>query len=124
MRFMANENFPLSSVWRLREAGHDTFAVSESMGGSRDEEVLSQAARERRILLTFDRDYGDLIYRKGLPAPTGVVYLRFAPADPDEPARIVLALEGINGLLLEGHYTVVDPPRIRQRPLPPSPAGT
>lgn len=118
MRFMANENFPLASVWRLREVGHDTLAVSESMSGSRDEEVLSQAALEKRILLTFDRDYGELIYRKGLPAPAGVVYLRFAPSDPDEPARIVLGLESIEGLLLEGRYTVIDPPRIRQRPLP------
>jgi predicted nuclease of predicted toxin-antitoxin system len=118
MRFMANENFPLASVQRLREAGHDTLAVSEAMSGSRDEEVLSQAALEKRILLTFDRDYGELIYRKGLPAPPGVVYLRFAPSDPDEPARVVLGMESIKGLLLEGRYTVVDPPRIRQRPLP------
>jgi hypothetical protein len=52
MRFMANENFPLASVWRLREAGHDILAVSESMSGSRDEEVLARAALEERILLT------------------------------------------------------------------------
>lgn len=120
MRFMANENFPLASVWHLREAGHDTLAVSESLSGSRDEEVLARAALEERILLTFDRDYGELIYRKGLPAPTGVVYLRFAPADPDEPARVVLGLDEIEGFRLEGRYTVIDPPRIRQRPLPPT----
>jgi len=120
MRFMANENFPLASVWRLREAGHDTLAVSESMSGSRDEEVLARAALEERILLTFDRDYGDLIYRKGLPPPTGVVYLRFAPSDPEEPARIVLGLDDIENFHLEERYTVIDPPRIRQRPLPQS----
>lgn len=118
MRFLADENFPLASVRRLREVGHDTLAAAEAMPGSRDEQILSRAAGENRILLTFDRDYGELIYRKGLPAPAGVVYLRLAPADPYQPADIVLGLGNIEGLRLEGRYTVVDPPRVRQRPLP------
>ena len=52
--------------------------------GSRDEEILNRAHAERLIILTFDRDYGELIYRhQGLP-PAGVVYFRVAPATPAE----------------------------------------
>lgn len=118
MRFLADENFPLASVWQLREAGHDALAASELMPGSKDEQVLAFATRDHRILLTFDRDHGELIYRKGKPAPAGVVYLRFVPADPNQPADIVLGVTTVEGVRLEGRYTVVDPPRIRQRPLP------
>ena len=59
MRFLANENFPFEELLRrLRAAGHDVVSVGETMQGSKDEEVLSLAAREERVILTFDRDYG------------------------------------------------------------------
>ena len=118
MRFLANENFPLESVRRLREARHEVLFAGESMPGTKDEEVLALAAREGRILLTFDRDYGELIYLRGMAAPLGVVHLRFVPLTPSHPAEIMLSLEQVAGLLLENRYTVVEPPRIRQRPLP------
>jgi predicted nuclease of predicted toxin-antitoxin system len=63
MRFLTDENFPQASVHRLREAGHDVFDVTERMPGATDLEVLGCAAEGARILLTFDRDYGELIYR-------------------------------------------------------------
>ncbi len=118
MRFLADENLPLDSVRLLRSRGHDVLAVAESLSGSHDEEILSLAAREDRILLTFDRDYGELIYRRGLPVPAGVVHLRFVPQEPQQAAEIVLGLEEIADLPLVGRYTVVDPPKVRQRPLP------
>jgi len=118
MRFLANENFPLASVRLLRHAGHDVTSVSETAAGAKDTVVLYWAARENRILLTFDRDYGELIYRRHLPAPAGVIYLRFAPETPEEAAIVVSALGQVRGLQLEGRYTVVDHQRVRQRPLP------
>lgn len=118
MRFLANENFPLASVLRLREAGHDITSVVEISAGMKDVIVLDRAAREERILLTFDRDYGELIYRRKLPPPSGVIYLRFAPATPEEPFAMISALCRLAGLRFEGRYTVVDRQRVRQRPLP------
>jgi predicted nuclease of predicted toxin-antitoxin system len=119
MRFLANENFPAESVARLRKAHHDVISVGETMPGVEDEEVLSLAAREGRVLLTFDRDYGELIYLRGMAVPLGVIYLRFVPLTPSHPAEVVLGLEQVSGLRIENRYTVVEPPRIRQRPLPP-----
>ena len=63
MRFLANENFPLPSVRLLREAGHDVVSISEETPGITDSQVLSRAVSEQRIILTFDRDYGVMIYR-------------------------------------------------------------
>jgi predicted nuclease of predicted toxin-antitoxin system len=73
MRFLANENFPLPSVRLLRQAGYDLASVIEDSPGIEDAQVLSRAADEQRVILTFDRDYGELIYRLRLPSPTGVL---------------------------------------------------
>jgi len=60
MRFLANEDFPLKSVHRLREVGHDVGAIIEDSPGAKDRDVLARAANKQRIVLTFDRDYGEL----------------------------------------------------------------
>ena len=73
---------------------------------------------EQRVILTFDRDYGELIYRLKLPSPAGVIYLRFRPYTPEEPAVLLLKLLQIGGLRFERQFTVVEREQIRQRPLP------
>ena len=98
MRFLANENFPLTSVNKLRSTGIDIISVIEIMAGANDERVLSHAHQEGRVILTFDRDYGELIYRQKLPVPVGVIYFRFTPRTPE--------------------FTVARRERLRQRPLP------
>ena len=95
MRFLANENVPLTSVQRLRDAGHDVAAVSEDSRGAKDPAILALAAGEGRVILTLDRDYGGLVFRLWKPSPAGVVFLRFVPATPDEPAIRVLQLLAI-----------------------------
>lgn len=62
MRFLANENFPLPSVRLLRSAGHDVLSITEESPGISDDRILARAVAEERIILTFDRDYGELIY--------------------------------------------------------------
>ncbi|GAB4526219.1 MAG: hypothetical protein Kow0063_00200 [Anaerolineae bacterium] len=120
MRFIANENFPLGSVRRLREVGHEVYAIIEDSPGAKDQEVLIRAAEEQCIVLTFDRDYGELIYRWRLSIPEGIVYFRFNPATPQEPAEYLLRLLAVSSLSLEGKFTVVERERVRQRPLPGS----
>lgn len=116
MKFMANENFPSASVRRLRDSGYDVTAVVEETPGAEDEDILSRANREKQIILTFDRDYGELIYKLRKPVPAGVVYFRFNPSTPIEPAEYMLQLLS-EGVLFENKFTVVDRDRLRQRPL-------
>lgn len=118
MRLLADENIPLPSIERLRGAGHDVVAVSEDSPGVTDREVLARAVRDHRILLTFDRDYGALVYQHGMQPPPGVIYFRFLPPFPEEPAERLLALLGVPDLVLEGRFTVLESSQARQRPLP------
>lgn len=118
MLFLANENFPLPSVRLLREGGYDVASITEDSPGIKDTEVLARAVDEQRIILTFDSDYGELIYRFRLPSPTGVIYLRFRPHTPQEPATLLLNLLQIEELQFEERFTVMERDRIRQRPLP------
>lgn len=118
MRFLANENFPLPSVRLLRQADYDVTSVTEDSPGIEDAEVLARAADEQRVVLTFDRDYGELIYRLRLRSPKGLIYLRFRPHTPEEPALLLLNLLQTEELQFEGQFTVVERDHIRQRPLP------
>jgi predicted nuclease of predicted toxin-antitoxin system len=117
MSFLANENFPAASVRVLREAGHDVSHAAENLASLEDEIVLQRAHDEQRILITFDRDYGELIFKRRLAAPPGVLYLRFDPDTPVEPAELVLALLCDGGIKLENQFTVLTRDQIRQRPL-------
>jgi predicted nuclease of predicted toxin-antitoxin system len=118
MQFLANENVPVASIRRLRAAGYDVASIIEDSPGVNDEFVLSRAHAEQRIILTFDRDYGELIYRRRLPAPAGVAYFRFAPSTPEEPAERFIELLEAGHITLEGQFTVMGRGWIRQRPLP------
>lgn len=117
MRFVANENIPIRSVRLIRSAGHDVLAVVEHAPSITDADVLRWAVQEAAIVLTFDRDYGELIYRHHMPTPPGLVYFRFQPTTPDEPAiQLLELLSSVD--TLEGRFTVVERVQVRQRPLP------
>jgi predicted nuclease of predicted toxin-antitoxin system len=118
IRLLADENIPQPSVTLLRNDGLDVTSVSESAPGVSDVVVLDRARSEERVLLTFDRDFGELIYRRREPPPIGVIYLRFVPASPEEPAVIVRALLARADVQLAGHLTVVTRDLVRQRRLP------
>lgn len=124
MRLLADENVPLPSVDALRGAGHDVAAITREAPGSTDPVVLERAHREGRLLLTFDRDFGELVFRRGVSGEPGVIYLRLVPRTPTEPAEVLLALVHERGLAFEGRFTVVDRDHVRQRRLPSvRPAG-
>jgi len=116
-RLLANENFPAPSVRYLRDGGYDVAAVFEGRERVSDREVLALAKAEQRWIVTFDRDYGDLIFARSLAAPPAVILFRMRSYRPDTPGRLVAGLlESDSGL--EGHFIVVDEARLRKRPLP------
>lgn len=89
---LANENFPAPSIRLLRDRGHDVAAVAEGAGGLADPEVLALAVAEKRWILTFDRDYGELIFARGLAAPPAVILFRMRSYRPDDPGRVLAGL--------------------------------
>jgi hypothetical protein len=112
VRFLANENFPGDAVAKLRDGGHDVAWVGTDSPGASDQEVLARA-----ILLTFDKDFGELAWRALLPAESGIVLFRMPmPA----PARVGEALARILATRQdwEGSFAVVEAGRIRIKRLP------
>jgi len=101
----------------LREAGQRVASIIQEAPGCRDEDVLSRACNEKLVILTFDRDYGELIYLHQNLTPTGVVYFRFGPAAPSEPAEILMKIIDKGDLSLIGKFTVIERGRVRQRAL-------
>lgn len=116
MHLLLNENIPLSSALVLREAGHDVSAITERCPGIADAVVMQIAHDEQRIIVTFDRDYGELVFRRKLPLPAGVLYLRFSPRFPREPGEYIGRIIA-SGIGLEGRFTTGYRDQVRQRPL-------
>ena len=92
MTFMADENFPRPAVEALRNAGWEVFSVAEECPGISDEQVAALCSESQRVLLTFDKDFGELVFRRGLSAGSGVVLFRLVPESPQEAADLALAL--------------------------------
>ncbi len=80
MRFLADECCDAGLVAALRQDGHDVVYALEAMRGATDEMVLARAFSEDRIVLTEDKDFGELVYALGRPA-CGIVLLRFDVSD-------------------------------------------
>ncbi len=117
MRLLANENFPGAAVDLLRQHGHDVAWIRTDNLGMDDQDVIRRAVTEQRVLLTFDKDFGYLAFRLGLPASCGIVLFRISPRSPDIVARTATAmLEGRIDWV--GHFSVVEETRIRMTPLP------
>ncbi|MGH6628534.1 MAG: DUF5615 family PIN-like protein [Burkholderiales bacterium] len=118
MRFLANENFPGDAVSALRDRGHDVAWVRTDAPGASDQEVLALAQRDGRILVTFDKDFGELAWRASLPAESGIVLFRIPMPAPErvgeELAATLTSRQDWNG-----NFAVVEPGRVRIRQLPP-----
>jgi predicted nuclease of predicted toxin-antitoxin system len=100
MRFLAKENFPLDSVKAIRQIGHDVAWIRTDPQGSKYRDILSRALSEQRILLTFDKDFGELAFLLGLPATCGVVSFRLrarSSAPLEQPSRLCWMLRGAIG---------------------------
>jgi|SRR5215216_7130209 len=117
MRFLANENILGEAVSALATAGHDIVWVRTAAPGCKGEDILAWAVRQGRILLTFDQDFGELAWRAGLPAGCGIVLFRMPMSAPAE-VGITLATRLGERTDWTGHFSVIQPGRIRMRLLP------
>ena len=114
MKFLANENFPAASVAFLRRSGYDVTYVADDFKSISDVAVMQMASAEERTILTFDRDYGELIFKHNLKPAKGVIYLRLTNYQPEEPGKLIADLLQEN-LRFENLLTVYDGQSLRQR---------
>lgn len=100
----------------LRALGHDVSWVYTDCPGGDDEALLHRAGRDRRVLLTFDKDFGELAYRSRLPAACGIILVRVDPVD--DPGAIGAVVRVIGGRTdWGGHFSVIESDRLRMRHL-------
>ena len=117
MRLCANENVPGECVASLRSRGHDVLWIHQSHPGLGDDSVLEKALAESRLLITFDKDFGELVFRKGAEASCGIVLFRISMPSPDAAVqKVVKSLESRSDW--EHHFSVVNDMMVRMRPLP------
>lgn len=117
MQFLADENFPAAAVSAIRAAGLDVSWVRSDTPGAPDEVVLGRALRESRVLLTFDLDFGELVMHHGAAASCGVVLFRLAGRALKVGNDVAATLQSRSDW--PGHFSVVEPGRVRMRPLNP-----
>ena len=115
MKLLANENFPLSSVHYLKSRGFDIESIGLNFPGIQDHLILTFAEAEQRTILTFDRDYGELIFKHDFKPSQGVIYLRFDAYHPMDPGIIIEDLLTNNEFDFTNSLTVIDKNGIRQR---------
>jgi predicted nuclease of predicted toxin-antitoxin system len=117
MRWIANENVSGTVIRTLRERGHDVLSVKESLRGAGDPHILERAQSNERVVLTHDKDFGELAFRCRLPASSGIVLFRLSGADPQRDNRRMLQVleSGVDWI---GQFAVVTDDRVRMRPLP------
>lgn len=116
MRFLADENVNGSIVERLRALGHDVRWVRTDAPGSGDEVILALASADERILVTSDKDFGELAFRWGLPAASGIILMRGRGSAAERGALLTSAIESRDDWA--GHFAVVEHDRIRMTTLP------
>jgi predicted nuclease of predicted toxin-antitoxin system len=101
----------------LRQLGHDVLAVAEHMPQTDDTTILTKASDEARILLTNDKDFGELIFLSG-QAHAGVLLLRLRDETPANRIRVIQAVLDQVGDELADHFVVATDTHIRVRPAP------
>lgn len=112
---LLDENIPRSAAVVLVQAGHDVALAAALAGGADDRAVLALARDQQRVLVTFDADFGDLIYRHGIAAPPAVVYLRMDPLDGRLAGTLAAAALQEE---VAGQFVVCSRDGVRRRPLP------
>lgn len=114
MNFLADESVDRQVVDRLRQDGHPTSSVAEMEPGISDDKVLARSHQEQAVLLTADKDFGELVYRQKRVLH-GVVLVRRASLSPERKAEITAAVIREHGNELIHAFTVITAGAVRIR---------
>lgn len=121
MNLVADESVEQDIVARLRADGHDVLYVAELAPSITDDAVLDEANVRTALLVTGDKDFGELVYRLGR-VHGGVVLARLAGLSAAAKAEIVARVLRDHEAELPGAFSVITPGAVRiRRPLPPAP---
>jgi predicted nuclease of predicted toxin-antitoxin system len=112
MNVVADESVDRPFIDALRAAGHDVHAIVETNAGSADEDVLSVAYRENWLLITLDKDFGELVFRLR-QKHAGILLLRFPPIEHEPLCRILVECLDNHEAQLVNAFCVLTPDTLR-----------
>ena len=120
MRFLVDASMSPVVVRELRGAGHDAVHVGEVLRlDAPDVDILEHAAREARVIVAADTDFGELLAARRAAEPSAVLFHRQTGRRPREQAALLLAnLSSVEADLRSGAIVVVEERRVRVRALP------
>ena len=113
---LADECVHREIVARLRFAGYEVNAVAEGYASTRDGDVLALAVASRAILITNDRDFGELIFRERQRPPSCILYVRVRNRPPEDIAARLVAI--LAEATYDGNLIVIDDAETRRRSFP------
>jgi predicted nuclease of predicted toxin-antitoxin system len=117
VRLLLDECCAPNLAQALREAGHDVRHVLEENPGADDKAIADLAALDGPVLVTEDKDFGEIAIAYGRPMP-GVILLRIEPRHRHLKAGRLLALLEHHAERVHGSFAVVEVAAVRLRPLP------
>lgn len=112
MRIIADESCDFAIIRGLRDAGYDVMAVAESMAGSSDERVIEVATSERKLLITEDKDFGQLVFAAATKS-SGIILVRYPALARSVLVRELNKLLSERGNALYDLFVVLEPGRTR-----------
>lgn len=115
MKVVADESVDGPVVARLREDGHEVDYIAEMEPGISDDRVLSHANLRQALLITTDKDFGELVFRQGR-LNAGVLLLRLPGVSPTQKAEIVSVAMTEHGTEMQPAFTVITSKMVRIRP--------
>ena len=116
MRFLLDVNVGKRIAQALIAAGHDVVRAALIDATAEDPDILAQAVDNRRVLITCDREFGELIFAHSARQPPAIIYLRYQARDVDEAVARLMPILDFD--LLKDHMTVIDERRVRRTPFP------
>ena len=114
MRYLADESVGRPIVDALRRAGYEVDSIAELSLGASDLDVLAQANRQSVVLITEDKDFGELVFRGRQPNP-GVVLLRLSGLTRQRKIAIAVKVFADRAADFAGAFTVVTDAGVRVR---------
>lgn len=117
MKLLADAHIGRSMVAHLKSLGHEVLHAEVLDPRLPDSAILRLAAEQQRVVLTADKDFGELVFRRRLPS-AGVILLRLTVASESERLELFQRFWPLLERNVPGHFVVVTNRSIRRRPLP------
>ena len=116
MRFLADENIHADIVEWLRSSGHDVIYAAESLAGNADEVLLDLARHQERVLVTDDKDFGELVFHRRLVSE-GILLIRLSSPRIEDRLRRLAEVWKLMEPHLKGSFVVLGDKKVRIRPI-------